>query len=130
MDKVELERATVLAEAVANTVLAARSSLRERGQEPQKIGLLERDREPLPLKTVNPATTVNEEEDVVQFDISLSSVIGMSDEEGSSFASEVFEESPGAMEKHELPSRLDLKLNRRKLGTRQRSLCSLQHQPN
>ena len=127
MDKVE--RATVLAKAVANTVLAARSSLRERGQEPQKIGLLERDREPLPLKTVNPATTVNEEEDV-QFDISLSSVIGKSDEEGSSFASEVFEESPGAMEKHELPSRLDLKLNRRKLGTRQRSLCSLQHQPN
>jgi hypothetical protein len=57
-----------MAEAEANTVtdeLAARSPLREREQEPQKIGL----KEPAPLKTVITAATVNEEEDV-QFDIS------------------------------------------------------------
>ena len=110
----------VFAEAEANTVtdeLAARSSLREREQEPQqKIELLERDREPEPLKTVISATTVSEEEDV-QFDISLNSEIGKSgEEEGSNVASEVFEESPGPMEKHELPSLLDLKLESKEAG--------------
>ena len=98
----------VFAEAEANTVtdeLAARSSLREREQEPQKIELLERDEEPTPLKTVIPATTVNEEEDV-PYDISLGEKSG----EESSDASVVFEESPGPMEKQELPSLLDLKL--------------------
>ena len=60
----------VFAEAEANTVtdeLAARSSLREREQEPQKIELLERDKEVAPSKTVILATTINEEEDL-QFD--------------------------------------------------------------
>jgi hypothetical protein len=110
----------VFAEAEANTVtdeLAARSSLREREQEPQKIALLERDREPMPLKTVIPATTANEEEDV-EFELSLSPEIGEiaesggggGGEEGSSVASEVFEEGSGSMEKHEVPSLLDLKL--------------------
>ena len=103
----------VFAEAEANTVtdeLAARSSLREREQEPQKIELLERDKELMPLKTVIPATTVNEEEDV-QFDITLSSETGKSGEEANdSVASEVFEEIPEPMEKDELPSLLDLKL--------------------
>jgi hypothetical protein len=60
-------------------------------------------------------TTVNEEEDV-QFDISLSSEIGESGEEGSSVASEVFEESPGPMEKDELPSLLNLKLESEEAG--------------
>ena len=111
----------VFAESEANTVtdeLAARSSLREREQEPQqKIELMERDKEPEPLKTVIPATTVNEEEDV-QFDISLNSEIGKSgeEEERSSVASEVFEESPGSTEKHELPSLLDLKLELEEAG--------------
>jgi len=102
----------VFAEAEANTVtdeLAARSSLREREQEPQKIELLERDREPpVPLKTVIHPTTANEEEDA-QVDISLSSEVEKSGEEkGSSVASEVFEESPVPMENHEPPSPLDL----------------------
>ena len=101
----------VFAEAEANTVtdeLAARSSLREREQEPQKIELLERDSEPVPLKTDIPATTANEEEDV-QVEISLSSEIGKSGEEESSVASEVVEESSEPMEKHELSSLIDLK---------------------
>ena len=52
----------VFAEAEANTVtdeLAARSSLREREQDPQKMELLERNGEPMPLKTVEPAWTGN-----------------------------------------------------------------------
>ena len=67
----------VYTEAEANTItdeLAARSPLREREQEPQKIELLERDKEPTPLKTVIPATIVNDGEGV-QFDISLGSEI-------------------------------------------------------
>ena len=123
----------VFAESEASTVtdeLAARSSQREREQETQKIELLERDKEPVPSKTVIPATTLNEEEEDVQFDISLDSEIEKSGEEGSSAATEVFEESPGPIEKHELPSLLDSKRNRRKLGTRQRSLCCLQNQSN
>ena len=68
------------------------------------------------LETVIP-TTVNEEEDVhAQFDIGLGSEIGKSGEEGSSVASEVFDENTRLIEKHELPSLLDLKMNRRKLG--------------
>ena len=102
----------VFAEAEANTVtdeIAARS-LREREQEPQKIELLERDKELAPLKTLISATTVNEEEDV-QFDMSLSPETGKSGEEGNnSVASEVSEEIPELMEKDELPSLLDLKL--------------------
>jgi hypothetical protein len=41
------------------------NSLPEREQEPQKIELLERDKDPSSLKTVIPATTVkkNEEEE-------------------------------------------------------------------
>ena len=108
----------VFAEAEANTVtdeLAARSSLREREQEPQKIELLERDKDAAPSKTVILATTVNEEEDL-PFDISLSSEIGKSGEEGSSVVSEVFEESPGPMEKHEVPSPLDLKQESEEAG--------------
>ena len=73
----------VFTEAEANTVtdeLAARSSLREREQEPQRVELLERDKEGAPLKTVIPATTVSEEEDV-PFDVSLGEKSG---EEGSS----------------------------------------------
>ena len=97
----------VFTEAEANTVtdeLAARSSLREREQEPQRVELLERVKEPALLKTVIPATTVNEEEDV-PFDVSLG------EESGEEVvASEVFEESLGPMEKHECPSLLDLKL--------------------
>ena len=53
--------------------LATRSSPREREQEPQKIELS--DKEPEPLKTVIPATMVNEEEGL-QFGNSLSSEIG------------------------------------------------------
>ena len=56
--------------------------------------------------------TVNEEEDV-PFDISLGEKSG---EEGSSVASEAFEESPGPIEKHKLPSRLDLKLESEEAG--------------
>ena len=77
----------VFAEAEAYTIadeLGARSSLRERKQKPQNIKLLDRDKEPAPLKT---ATTVNEEEDV-RFDISLGEKSG---EEGSNPASEVLE---------------------------------------
>ena len=53
----------VEAEAISITVtdgLVARSSLREREQEPLKSRFLEGDKEPIPLKTVIPATTVNE----------------------------------------------------------------------
>ena len=57
----------------------------KREQEPQKIELLERDEEAAPLETVILATTVNDEEDL-PFDISLSSEIGKSGEEGSSVA--------------------------------------------
>ena len=59
----------VFAEAEANVVTdeLARSSLREREREPQKIELLEGDGEPVPFKVVIPAA---EEEDV-QFEISL-----------------------------------------------------------
>jgi hypothetical protein len=49
-------------------------------------------------------------------DVSLSSEIGKSGEEGSSVASEVFEESPGPMEKDELPSLLDLKPESEEIG--------------
>ena len=94
----EPERALwFFAEAEANTVtdeLAAGSSLRECEQEPKKIELLERDKEPAPLKIVIPATTVNEDEDE-QFDVGLGSEIGKSGEERSSVASEVSEVSPG-----------------------------------
>jgi hypothetical protein len=91
--------------------------------------LLERDKGPAPLKIVIPATTVNVEE-VVQFGISLISEIGKSSEEGSSVASEMFEEnemfeeSPEPMEKDELPSLLDLKLE-----WEHGEMC-LQHQSN
>ena len=57
----------VFAEAEATPELVARSSLREREQVPQKIELLERDKEAAPFKAVILATTVNEEEDL-QFD--------------------------------------------------------------
>jgi len=73
----------VFAEAEANAVtdeIAARSSLREREREPQEIGLLERDEEPVPLKTVIPTAPANEEEDV-QFEISLSPETGKGGEE-------------------------------------------------
>ena len=51
----------VEAEAISITDgLVARSSLREREQEPLKSRFLEGDKEPIPLKTVIPATTVNE----------------------------------------------------------------------
>jgi hypothetical protein len=111
----------VFAEAEANAVtdeLAGRTSLREREPEPQKIELLERDMEPVPLKTVIPATTVANEEEDVQFDLSLSSEVGESGEEGSSVvASEVFEEeSPEPVEVHESPSLLDLKLEPEETG--------------
>ena len=56
------------------------------------------------MKTVIPATIVNEEEDI-PFDISLGKKNG---EEGSSVASEVFEER--------LPSLLDLKLESEEAG--------------
>ena len=115
----EPERALwFFSEAEANTVtdeFAARSSPREREQEPQKIELLERDKEAAELKRVIPATTVNEEEDV-QFNISLGSKIGKSVVEGNSVASEVFEESLGPMEKQGLPSLLDLKLESEEAG--------------
>ena len=84
----------VFTEAEANTVtdeLAARSSLRVPEQEPQKIELLERD-------------------------ISLGSEIGKRGEEGSSVASEAFEESPGPMENHLLPSLSDLRLESEEAG--------------
>ena len=84
----------VFAEAEANTVtdeLTARSSLRVPEQEPQKIELLERD-------------------------ISLGSEIGKRGEEGSSVASEAFEESPGPMENHLLPSLSDLRLESEEAG--------------
>ena len=102
----------VFAEAEANAVtdeLASRTSLREREPEPQKIELLERDMEPVPLKTVIPATTVANEEEDVQLDLSLSSEIGKSGEEGSSVVpSEVIEEeSPGPVEVHEPPPLLE-----------------------
>ena len=92
----EPERALwFFAETEANTVtdgLAAGSSLRECEQEPKKIELLERDKEPAPLKIVIPATTVNEDEDE-QFDVGLGSEIGKSGEERSSVALEVFGEA-------------------------------------
>jgi hypothetical protein len=108
----------VFAEAEPNTLtdgLAAGSFLREHKRVPQKIELLERDKGPAPLKTVISATSVNVEE-VVQFGISLISEIGKSGEEGSSVASEIFDESPGPMEKDELPSLLDLKLESEEAG--------------
>ena len=108
----------IFAEAEADTVtdeFVARSSPREREQEPRKIGLLERDKEAAQLKTVIPAPTVNEEEDV-QFNISLGSQIGKSAVERNSVASEVFEESLGPMEKQELSSLLDLKLGSEEAG--------------
>ena len=67
------------------------------------------------MKIVIPATTVNEEKDE-QFDVGLGSEIGKSGEERSSVASEVSEVSPGQMEKHELPSFLDLKLESEEAG--------------
>ena len=69
--------------------------LRVREREPQKFELSERDKEAAPLKTVIPATTVNEREDV-QFD-----TVKKSSEEGCNVGSEVFEGSLGPMEKHE-----------------------------
>lgn len=105
----------VFAEAEANAVtdeLAARSSLREREREPQKIELLERDGEPTPLKTSIPTASHNEGgEEETQFEISLGSeeLIGNNGEgENDVVAPEVFEESP--MTKHEFPSLLDLNL--------------------
>ena len=86
---------------------AAKSSLRGREKDLQKMELLGQGT--VPLKTVIFATTVNEEEDV-QFDIGLGSEIGKSVEEGSSVASEAFGESRRPIEKHELSSLLDLKL--------------------
>jgi len=71
----------VFAEAEANAVTdeLARSSFREREREPRKIELLERDGEHMPVISTAPA---NEEEDV-QFEISLSPEIGKSGEEES-----------------------------------------------
>ena len=100
------------AEAIAVTdELAARSSIREREREPQKIELLERVGDPLAL---NPAAVSVHEDDEFQFEISLSP-----DEEviensggggGNSVAPEVLEERLGLAEKHEVPSLLDLSL--------------------
>ena len=71
----------VFAEAEANAVTneLARSSFRKREREPRKIELLERDGEHMPVISTAPA---NEEEDV-QFEISLSPEIGKSGEEES-----------------------------------------------
>lgn len=91
----------VFAEAEANAVTdeLARSSLREREQEPQKIELLERDGQPMPLHRIIPIASENEE---MQFEISLSP--------GEVVAPEVFEDSPGPVDNHELPSILELNL--------------------
>ena len=105
------------AEAEAITVtdeLVAISSLREREQEPQKI-VIGKGQGTCAIEDSHPPTTVNQEEDL-QFDMSLSSEIGKSAEEGSSVASDVFEESPGPKEKNECPSPLGLKLESEKAG--------------
>ena len=103
----------VFAEAEAtNTVtdeLAVRTSLRECEQESQKIELWERDKEPAPLKTVIPATSLRRPMKRKSFSLTLGSEIGKSGE-GSGLALEVSEESLGPTEKHEFPSLLDLKL--------------------
>lgn len=98
-------------EAIAVTdELAARSSIREREREPQKIELLERVGDPL---TLNPAAVSVHEDDEFQFEISLSPeevIENSGGGGGSSVAPEVLEESLELAEKHEIPSLLDLSL--------------------
>lgn len=98
----------VFAEAEANAVtdeLAARSTIRERQREPQKIELLERDGEdPMALgMAINPTTSLpldHDEDEEMQFEIRLNEEV-MRALEGTS----------GPVEKHELPILLDLDFN-------------------
>ena len=83
----------VFAEAEATTVtdeLAARSSLRARARATEDW-IIGKGQGARAIEDSHPPTTVNEEEDL-QFDMSLSFEIGKSAEEGSNVASEVFEE--------------------------------------